>query len=117
MKYTDKQLLDSLVAFSDVHGRAPKANECTPKVGLASANTYLRRFGSLNSAILEANLAINKGRNITKEQALHTLISYYEKYGTVPITRNCTTQLYDLYSPNTYASIFGSLIMRLRPQV
>lgn len=55
-EYTNEQLLENLVQFYDEHGRIPMTGDFNR--GLLGANraTYITRFGSLNSARVEAGL-------------------------------------------------------------
>jgi hypothetical protein len=59
-RYTDKTLIDLIVLFKLQKGRFPTYTEFNRKNSLASAKTYIARFGSVGSSI---KLAMDRIRN------------------------------------------------------
>ena len=57
MKYTTQQLIDNILAFSALNGRAPVHKD---NPGGVHSTTYERAFGSWNAALTAAGLCVNK---------------------------------------------------------
>lgn len=83
-KYTKEQIIGITKQIYEEKGRTPTADDFrNDPVGLG---IVLKYFGSLNNAIREAGLHVNRFSNLTDEELLEFLVQFYIENGRVPTT-------------------------------
>ena len=107
LKYTDKQLLNSLRVFENENGRVPKTTDFVNNPRYPGPSVYRVRFGSWNRAIEMAGLSVNFFAEVMDEELLGCLLHFYDENGRVPIAADfdCNPRYPNL---NTYIRHFGS---------
>ncbi len=106
MTYTDDELLDALHEFADEHGRPPTAPEANDRAGFPGPDTFVRHFGSWNTAIVEAGFE-PRNRHRSDEELLADLREFAERHGEQPTTRAIRAHE-EIATPPTYRKRFGS---------
>lgn len=101
--YTDKEILDVLVAFYTKNNKTPRQCDITTP----SSVTIINRFGTWNNALIKANIPIEYNIKRTDEQLLESIVNFYNKNGRVPTVKDCLKNE-DMPGANTIIRRFGS---------
>lgn len=100
-----QKLLSELERLTEELGHTPTAPEMTQH-GCFSQNAYWREFGSWNSALKEANIGINREKNISESDLVNELHRLGEELGQTPSAADMDNE--GRFSVGTYERQFGS---------
>lgn len=104
-RITEEELIEELQRLDDLLDSSPRASDMT-ELGEYGENTYLRRFGSWNNALREADIKENKKRNISRDELVSELRRLYDKFDQVPSSSLMNKK--GKYSEGPYLDRFGS---------
>ena len=82
--YTNKQLIQVLQDFYNIHGRSPLREDLINIPNSPSYSVYVDRFGSFTKALEAADIPLNELRNVDKEYLINELYRFVDKNGRSP---------------------------------
>lgn len=100
-------LIKELHRFVDEFGKTPTTDDLKNNSNFPCSDTYLRHFGSFNSALIEANLPLNLGNQYTKEYLLNEIKRFVLENNRVPEYRDLLP-INGYPTAATYIDNFGS---------
>ena len=108
---SNKELIDSLVAFYKNNNRAPTQKECRHCNGLFGPNTYKDAFGGWEEALEAAGISKNilRTNQASSEELLQSLKTFYLENNCAPRHEDCNSgQFSYLKSHMVYTRRFGT---------
>jgi len=105
MKIPTHKLLAELEAVTSELGEPPTREQMDDQ-GEYASQTYVRRFGSWNAALREADLEVNKRQDIASEDLLEDLRRLHESLEKIPSKHDVAE--HGQFSPKPYLRRFDS---------
>jgi SOS-response transcriptional repressor LexA len=106
---SDEELLNDLQAFAAENGRPPTVTEANSRENFPAVDTFVRHFGSWNTALSKAGLEPRK-RHRSNEELIEDLQEFASGgYPSQTEVANCEK----MADPSTYHEHFGSWLTAL----
>ncbi|MCM2325757.1 MAG: hypothetical protein NDI94_04785 [Candidatus Woesearchaeota archaeon] len=112
-RYTREQLLFFLKKLEKELMRTPRIVDLDKAEGLPSSTTYMKRFGSWNDALKEAELGINSKKEYSRDELVQNMILLSKELGHAPSSKDFKGRKW-AGSVSTYRKVFGSLSSALK---
>ncbi len=106
-KYTREQLIFFMKKLAKRLRSPPRAADMDKDKKMPSSSTYMKRFGSWNSALETAGLQANYRHGYIKKELISSLVQLSKELGRTPKTKDLKGRKW-IASASTFRKYFGS---------